>query len=158
MQSSKSVIHRGAKSKLSKIERLPNEVAVILVFITMLLSLASTGYIAGQFEIRPSKLVLNREGCIHLVQVGIEPVPLPGSDMCWVECPFRPSRLDDGGRIWVGEREIKISESQLIGFSPRTSTPWTVHQWFLIGLEILSVLLVLFSMWLTRKCLRRDDQ
>jgi hypothetical protein len=158
MQNSKPIIHRSTRSKPTMLERLPSEAAVIMVFITMLLSLASTGYIAGQFEIKASKLMLNHDGCIHLVQVGISPRPLPQSDICWIERPFRPNPFDAGGRIWVGDREVKIPESQLISFSPLAESSWTVHQWLLIGWEILSVLLVLFSMWLTRTCLRRDDQ
>lgn len=157
MQNSKPVIHRSTRSK-PMFARLPCEAAIILVFSTLLLSLASTGYIVGQLEIKLSKLILNHDGCIHLVQVGIDPKPLPGSDMCWVERPFRPNPLDAGGRIWVGEHVIKIPESQLIGFSPLAESHWTFHHWLLIGWEILSVLSVFFSMWLTQQCLRRDDK
>ena len=121
MQSSKPIISRNTRSKPLKIWRLSKEGAVILIFATMLISLVSTSYIVGQFEIKQSTLILNRDGCIHLDQVGINSQRLPDSDTCRVELPFRPNPLDAGGRIWAGERVIKIPESQLICFSPRNT-------------------------------------
>jgi len=157
MQSSKPIISRNTRSKPLKIWRLSKEGAVILIFATMLISLVSTSYIVGQFEIKQSTLILNRDGCIHLDQVGINSQRLPDSDTCRVELPFRPNPLDAGGRIWAGERVIKIPESQLICFSPLAEQPWTSHHWFLMAWEICSVLLVLLSMWVTERCLQRED-
>jgi len=157
MQNRKPVINRNTRSKPLKLWRLSKEGAVILIFATMLISLASTSYIVGQFEIKPSTLILNRDGCIHLIQLGINPQRQPDSDTCRLQLPFRPNPLDAGGRIWAGERIIKIPESQLIGFSPLAEQPWTSHHWFLMAWEIGSVLLVLLSMWLTERCLQRED-
>ena len=72
MQNSKPVINRNTRSKLHRAWRLFVEYALItFVFSSVVAALACTAYILGQFEYRQSVLILNREGCTHLQQLGI---------------------------------------------------------------------------------------
>lgn len=158
MQNSKPVINRHTRSKLRKAWRLFVEYALItLVFSSVVALLASTSYLLGQFEYRQSVLILNREGCAHLRQLGIATLPQPEADTCRVQLGFRPNLLDDGGRIMIGEGTARIPEHQLVASMPMPEQPWTSHQWFLIAWEFFCVLLVPFSVRLTVKYLQREN-
>ncbi|HEX7455427.1 MAG TPA: hypothetical protein VF296_05225 [Gallionella sp.] len=158
MQSSKPVISRNTRSKSRKGWRIPAGGGAILFFSALVIWLGTQAYVLGQFEIKQSILILNREGCVHLQQFGITPLPQSESNTCRIELPFRQNLLNAGGRIWVEERYISIPEYQLIGSSPLPDPPWTSHHWYLVLLECLSMLLLLLSAWILLKCLQKEDQ
>lgn len=157
MQNSKPAINRSTRSKLHRAWRLFVGYALItFVFSAVMALLACTAYILGQFEFRQSVLILNREGCTHLQQLGITPLPQPATDTCRVQFGFRPNLLDDGGRIQVGGDSVRIPEHQLVASLDMPEQPWTPHQWFLIALEAICVLLVPFSIRLAVKYQQRE--
>ena len=158
MQNSKFVVNRNTRSKLHKAWHLFVEYALItFVFSSALALLASTAYILGQFEFRQSVLILNHEGCAHLRQLGIAPLPQPETDTCRVQLGFRPNLLDDGGRIKVGGDSVRIPAHQLVASMTMPEQPWTLHQWFLIALEAICVLLVPLSVRLTVNYQQREN-
>lgn len=157
MQNSKSVINRNTRSKPHKAWHLFVQYALItFVFSAVTALLACTAYILGQFEFRQSVLILNREGCTHLQQLGITPLPQPATDTCRVQTGFRPNLLDDGGRIKIGGDSVRIPEHQLVASLAMPEQPWGPYQWFLIALEAICVLLVPLSVRLTVKYQQRE--
>ena len=158
MHNSKPVINRHTRNRLRKAWRLfVKYVLITFVFSSVVTLLASTSYLLGQFEYRQSVLILNREGCTHLRQLGIAPLSQPEADTCRVQLGFRPNLLDDGGRIRIEGGSIRIPEHQLVASMVTPEQPWTVHQWSLIAWEFFCVLLVPFSVRLTVKYLQRED-
>ncbi len=158
MQNSKFVINRNIRSKLHRAWHLFVWYALIIfVFSSVVALLASTSYLLGQFEYRQSVLIMNQEGCAHLRQLGIAPLPQPETATCRVQLGFRPNLLDDGGRIKIGEGTVRIPEHQLVVSMAMPEQPWTLHQWFLIALEILYVLLVPLSVRLLVKYQQREN-
>lgn len=158
MQNSKPVINRNTRSKPHKAWRLFVGYALItFVFSSVVASLACTAYILGQFEFRQSVLILNREGCTHLQQLGITPLPQPETATCRVQLGFRPNLLDDGGRVKIGGDSVRIPAHQLVASMTMPEQPWTLHQWLLIALEAICVLLVPLSVRLTVKYQQRKD-
>ena len=158
MQNSKSLTNRDSRSKLLRSWRLFVWYALItFVFSSVVAALACTAYILGQFEYRQSVLILNQEGCAHLRQLGIAPLPQPETDTCRVQLGFRPNLLDDGGRIKVGGDLVRIPEHQLVASMPMPEQPWTTRDWYLVALEIISVLLVPISVRLTVRFQQREN-
>lgn len=158
MQSSKHLKTRSTRNQSHKPGWLSKEKAFILFFIAFFSWLLSSAYIFGQFEIKHSTLVLNREGCMHLMQLGITPLPQADSDTCRIKVPFRSNMQDGGGRIWVGDREVRIPEHQLVYAMPMAGQPWSTRELFLVAWEAISVLLLVGSMWLTEFCIRRERE
>lgn len=158
MQNCKSLINRDTRSKLVRSWRLFVWYALItFVFSSVTAALACTAYILGQFEFRQSVLILNQEGCAHLQQLGITPLPQPETATCRVQLDFRPNLLDDGGRIKVGGDSVRIPAHQLVASMAMPEQPWTLHQWLLIALETICVLLVPLSVRLTVKYQQREN-
>ncbi len=158
MQSNKRLKTCNTRTQSDKPGWLSKEKAFILFFSALFSWLLSSAYIFGQFEIKQSTLVLNREGCLHLTQVGITLQPQPGSDTCRLQVPFRANLQDDGGRILVGERVIRIPEHQLVYAFPLAEQPWTLRDRMLVAWEVICILLLAGSMWLTEVCLRRERE
>lgn len=156
MQSIKHVINRNIRSRPRKGLHIPASGAAILFLSALMIWLGTHAYVIGQLEIKRSILILSREGCVHLQQLGITPLQQPGSDTCRIELPFRPNPINAGGRIWIGERYISIAQCQLIGASPLLDQPWTSHHWYLLLLECLSMLLLLLSARIILKCLQTE--
>lgn len=158
MQSNKPFINRNTRSKPHKGWRIPAAGAAIIFLSAVMTWLGATAYVLGQLEIKQSILILNREGCVHLQQLGITPLPQPEANTCRIEVSFRPNLLNAGGRIWVGERYISIPEYQLINSSTLPDQPWTSHHWYLVLLECLSVLLLLISTRFLLEYLQREGE
>lgn len=155
MQNNKSnTTHRRNKSDRSW---LPSQDQAILLFIVALFNwLFSTAHIFGQFEIHPSVVILNREGCEHLIQNGITPVPQESTGTCHIQGAYRANLMDAGGRIYLGDRTIHIAEQRLVSVKPLPDQPWAARQWLLLGWEVICVLLVLGAMWLESFSHRRE--
>ena len=158
MQNIKPVINSTIRGKLHRSWRLIVRYALItFVFSSVMALLASTSYLLGQFEFRESILILNQEGCAHLRRLGVTTLPQPERDTCRMQLVFRPNLLDGGGRIKIGGDSVRIPEHQLVASLPVSEQPWTAHQWFLVALEAICVLLVLLSVRLTVKYLQREN-
>ncbi len=130
------------------------EQALVVFYLAMFIWLFAAAYAFGEFEIKQTELVLNQEGCLHLVYVGV--TPKPQGEVCRASLPFRPNILDAGGRIYVAGHTIKLPERQLISAIPLASQRWTLRQWWLLGLVVLCTLIVLGAMWVTEQCRRME--
>jgi hypothetical protein len=158
MQRHKPVNSRNNRSTQAKIWRLSKNEAIAIFIVAFFSWLFSSAYIFGQFEIKQSTLLLNREGCMHLMQLGITPQPQADSDTCRIKVPFRSNLQDGGGRISVGERVIRIPEHQLVYALPLAEQHWSTRDSILMAWEVISVLLLAGSMWLTEFCIRRERE
>lgn len=137
------------RNKTAKPSWRPTQGQAIFLFAAALFNwLISTAYIAGQFEIHPAVVILNRQGCEHLIQNGITPVPQESTDTCHIQAPYRANMLDAGGRIYLAERTMHISELRLVSVKPLPDQPWTARHWRLLGWELICGLLVIGSIWL----------
>lgn len=116
------------------------------VLVALFNLMLSTIYIIDQFEIKQSVLILNREGCTRLLQIGITPLP-QAHDTCRIQADFRSNRMDDGGRMFLDELEFRIPEPQLVIAMPLKDQLWDRRHWILIVWEITCVMLMLGAMW-----------
>ncbi len=134
--------------------RITKDQSLIVFYIAMLVWLFAASYALGEFEIKQAELVLNQEGCIHLMYAGV--TSEPHKDVCRASLPFRPNFIDAGGRIYVAGRTIRLPERQLISATPLARQPWTSRQYGLVGLVVICTLLVIGAMWLSERCRRRE--
>ncbi len=141
--------HNGVRHR-----RITKDQSLIVFYIAMLAWLFAASYALGEFEIKQTELVLNQEGCIHLMYAGV--TSEPHNDVCLASLPFRPNSLDAGGRIYVAGRTIRLPERQLISTTPLAGQPWTSQQYGLVGLVVICTLLVMGAMWLSEQCRRRE--
>lgn len=137
---------------------LSKEKALVLSIIAFFYLLLCSVHIFLEFEIKQSTLVLNREGCLHLTQVGITPQPQPDTETCRLQVPFRVNLQDEGGRILLGERVIRIPEHQLVYTHPLPEQPWTSRHWMLAAWEVICILFMAGSMLLTEFCISRERE
>lgn len=158
MQSHKPVKSRNSRRQQAKTWQLSKDRAIALFIVVFFSWLFSSAYIFGQFEIKQSTLVLNREGCMHLTQLGITPLPQVDSDTCRINAPFRSNMQDGGGRISVEDREVRIPEHQLVYAMATAGQPWSSRDSILVAWEVISTLLLIGSMWLTEQCIRREGK
>lgn len=158
MQSCKNLKARSTRKQSQKPGCLSKERAFFLFILVFISWLLSSAYVFGQFEMKQSTLVLNREGCMHLVQLGISPLPQADSDTCRIKAPFRSNMQDGGGLISIGDRDARIPEHQLIFVTPTSEQPWSSREAILVAWEIISTLLLVGSMWLTEMCIRRERE
>ncbi len=136
--------------------KISRDEALLFFYLAMFHWLIAAAYALGQFDIKHSELILNREGCMHLNLLSVGVTPLPQDDTCRTELPFRSNILDAGGRIYVGERTIQIPERQLIAAIPLAGIPWISRQRWSAGWMTISTLLVMGTMWLSERCRRRE--
>ena len=124
------------------------ETAVILVAISLLIWLLTAGYVTGQLEIHPTKLILKSDSCTFIQTKGINATISPESGTCSVILPFRTHAFDSGGRIFLGDQQISVPEHQIIAFAVLKDQPYTPEQqkllyWFL-GV---TALLIFMAFW-----------
>ncbi len=101
---------------------------MILFFTVVLVWFAFAAGTGRQLEIRPTHLILRSDGCDFLKANGIETKAAEFGNGCSVLIPFRQNTCGSGGLITVGEKQVKISDSQIVIVGSTENLPWTPAQ------------------------------
>lgn len=109
-------------------------------------------YVAGQLEIKPTALIMKREGCAYIRQIGITAKIHDSGETCRFEVPYRPNLIGTGGRIYLDDKQISIADNQIVAASPLNDQPWSPSQkrlvaWLSISFVavIIMAILILFA-------------
>jgi len=107
-------------------------------------------YIAGQFQIHPTVLILKHEACDLVREHGVAAEP-HGADNCLVTVPYNGSIFPSIGTLHLPDENITIATDQLTVVAIMNSTSWTPLQIGLISWQIISVILpIIFLVLLGR--------
>jgi len=112
------------------------EVKGILIGASMILWLPLGGYVIGQLEIKPARLILQHEGCTLMQRIGTHVKLSTDGATCEVNLPFRPNLLNTGGHVHIGGNPFTLSEHQIIAYTVLPDQPYTPHQMKLIYLLV----------------------
>lgn len=105
-------------------------------------------YVSGQMEIKPTLLVLKQDGCDFLLQSGVPVQMQVPTGNCRVTLPFRNNLIGDGGRAFLGDREIQIAGSQVNVIAAIDGQPWSAKQQrLMILLGICMVVVIAMAAW-----------
>lgn len=106
-------------------------------------------YVSGQMEIKPTMLVLKQDGCDFLLQSGVPIQTQVPTGSCRVTLPFRSNVIGDGGRAYLGDREIQIAGSQVTVIAVIYGQPWsTKQQRLMILLGICMAVVIAIAAWI----------
>lgn len=120
-----------------------------LTFIALITWFGIAAFTLGLLRTQQTQLILSSEGCHFLNQNGIATKSRSTDDSCTVIVPFTPSPFGNGGHITLGERQISISDNQVIVVvGVVENQPWTETQtrWVLIA-SISTVLMLAMLAW-----------
>jgi len=112
------------------------EVKGILIGASMILWLSLGGYVTGQLEIKPARLILQHDGCTLMQRIGTHVKFSTDGATCEVSLPFRPNLLNTGGRVHIAGNPFTLSEHQIIAYTVLPDQPYTPHQMKLIYLLV----------------------
>jgi hypothetical protein len=85
--------------------------------------------VSRKFEITQTRLILQSNACILLSHEKIKTSYLSTHDnFCSVTIPFRANKFSNGGMIDIGDREILISDNQVISAEVTDPQDWTHEQ------------------------------
>ena len=81
-----------------------------------------------EFEIQPTHLTLRGDSCSFLKFKGVATTPIKPESWCSVVVPFRRYGFCGGGVIVLGDRQIRVTDDQLIEIGAVVDQPWTPEQ------------------------------
>jgi hypothetical protein len=114
-----------------------------LLFVSIINFIATCAYVTGQMEIKPTLLILERDGCALLVQNGVPVLDQANSDSCRAIATFRANMVGTGGRVFLEDRQIMIADNHVIATSPLEDQPTTPEQGRLVDLVVICAAIVL---------------
>jgi hypothetical protein len=107
-------------------------------------------YVINQFEIRPTLLIIKRDGCDLMQEHGVATEP-HGADSCRVTVPYKGSIFPSVGTIYLEAEKITMPADQVTVVGVLNSATWSPLQIGLICWQIVSViLLIIFLVLLAR--------
>jgi len=119
-----------------------------LSFILMLW-LTSGSYILGQLEMKPTRVILKRDGCtyMHHQQIATQPYD-EATGMCVATTSFRSNLIGNGGIFKLQDRELKIAENQIVATEKLDNLPYSDSQRrMIVWLCVTSALLFAAIAW-----------
>lgn len=123
-------------------------IAIFMLVLSIFNWIFVDAYITGQMEIKPTMLVLKRDGCDFLRQNGITPEAQSSMDSCRVTIPFRANVLGLGGRAFIGDRHILIAESQISIIAALDDQSWSPSQQrLMIWLGVCTAFIIAMAAW-----------
>jgi hypothetical protein len=106
---------------------------------------------ARVLDIKPTHLILRNDGCNFLKANGIETKPIEFGNGCSVLVPFRQNMIGSGGQITLGEKQIRITDDQVVIVGSVENQPWTAEQTDAVMEMVVSTIILLGMMaWLVR--------
>jgi hypothetical protein len=81
-----------------------------------------------ELEIQPTHLTLRGDSCNFLKIKGVATTPIKPESWCSVVVPFRQYGFWGGGVIVLGDRQIRVTDDQLIEIGAVVDQPWTPEQ------------------------------
>ena len=118
-------------------------IAFSLALIAILTWLVLSIMVSRKFEIAQTELTLKAEACSLLNHEKMQTNrPSTDDSYCSVTIPFRANKFGNGGMIYLNDREILISDNQVISSEIIDPHAWTNEQ-------IKSILIVMFSLAFT---------
>ncbi|MHB1117787.1 hypothetical protein [Sideroxydans sp.] len=123
---------------------LSKETKASLIFSGLIAWLLIGAFVIGQLEVKPTRLILQHDGCTLMQRIGTQVKLSTDGATCEVNLPFRPNLLNTGGRVHIDGNPFTLSEHQIIAYKVLTDQPYTPYQLKLIYLFVgASVLLLL---------------
>lgn len=123
-----------------------NPIALLLLLAALFHWTLFFVYVAGQLEIRPTALIVKKEGCGYMRQIGITAKIHESGETCRVEVPYRANLIGSGGRIYLDDKQISIAENQIVAAAPLENQPWSPSQRRLVTWLSISLVLVLIPL------------
>jgi hypothetical protein len=122
--------------------------ALILTILSFIIFIVIGCITTGDFEIKPTQIVLKTDECSFLRQYGISSTnATAGTGSCSVLVPYRVNSIGAGGVIVIENGpQIKIPENQVMIVGSIENQPWSSSQTrtaFLLGTSSLFMLLML---------------
>lgn len=102
--------------------------AILLLVLSIFNWIFTGAYVSGQLEIKPTMLILKRDGCEFFRQNGIPVQDQKDNDSCKVTVPFRGNMIGSGGRVFLGDRQIMLADNQVVVVAALEDQPWTPRQ------------------------------
>lgn len=127
----------------SKPKTLSKEGKAALIFSGLFAWLIVGAFVIGQLEIKPTRLILQHDGCTLVQRIGPHVKQTTDGATCEVILPFRPNLLNTGGRVHIGGNPFTLSEHQIIAYIVLPDQPYTPYQLKLIYLFIVASALLL---------------
>lgn len=100
----------------------------VSVFIYLLVWFAWSGSTSRVLDTEPTRLTLRSDLCGFLKAKGVATTAIDPGNWCSVIVPFRTNPFGGGGVIKLGDREIRVSDDQIMEVGPVVDQPWTPEQ------------------------------
>jgi hypothetical protein len=127
----------------------PPAIAYILFIACLGLWFIFCGRTSQELDIQPTHLTLRGDICSFLKIKGITTTPIEPENWCSVVVPFRPYGVLGGGVIMLGDRQIRVTDNQLVEIGAVVDQPWTPEQTrSLIWAGISTLIMLGFAVWL----------
>ena len=122
--------------------------ALILMIVSFIIFIVIACMTTGEFETKPTHIILKTEECGFLSQYGIVTTnSAAGNSSCAATVPYRINTFGSGGLIVIENGpQIKIPDSQVILVGSIENQPWTTTQTrtaILLGASSLFMLLMM---------------
>ena len=103
--------------------------ALCSVFASFIIWIVISCMTAGDFEIKPTQMILKADGCSYLRQIGISTINSENGINCTVNVPYRSNTFGNGGVIVLDDdRQIKITDTQVVIVGSIENPRWTQSQ------------------------------
>jgi hypothetical protein len=115
----------------------------------VMLWMTTGSFMLGQLEIKPTRVILKKEGCtyMHHQQLATQPYD-DSSGMCIATAPFRSNLIGNGGIFKLQDQIIKVAENQIVAIENLDNAPFTDSQkQMILGLSISTALLLAGIAW-----------
>ena len=113
-----------------KSRRRSSGMALVLMIGSSIIFVGILCMTAGDFQIKPTQIIVKTEECSFLRQYGIATTDaMAGNGNCTVTVPYRVNSFGGGGLIVIENGpQIKIPDSQVVIVASLENQPWTPSQ------------------------------
>ena len=103
--------------------------ALCSVFVSFIIWIVIFGMTAGDFEIKPTQMILKNDGCSYLQQIGIPTKISENGSNCTVNVPYRSNTFGNGGVIVLDDdRQIRMTDTQVVIVGSIENPRWSQSQ------------------------------